>query len=162
MRDVQVTNASTDTLQWQGDAVFNEATLRLDPQPELDAKLTVEARDASPILAMLLGNGLPKIFVGLTQMPHLSGAAQLTIGASNVALRDLDARGGDISIEGTYVVGRKHRAGAFVLGKGPLSAGFRLDDDGTHLHFFGLRSWLREETRASLRLIDDPGHLRAE
>jgi hypothetical protein len=154
MHDVQVTNASTDTSRWQGDAVFKDATLRLDPDPELDGKVTVEARDASPILAILLGNGLPKIFVGLTRMPHLSGAARLTMGSRNVALRDLDAHGGDISIEGLYVVAHDHRAGAFIVGKGPFSAGFALDDKGAHLRLFGLKGWLRDETVTSLRLLD--------
>jgi hypothetical protein len=156
MRDVQVTNASTDTSRWQGDAVFKDATFQLDPDPELDGKVTVEARDASPILAILLGNGLPKIFVGLTRMPHLSGAARLTMGSRNVALRDLDAHGGDISIEGLYVVAHDHRAGAFIVGKGPFSAGFALDDKGAHLRLFGLKGWLRDETVASLRLLDQP------
>jgi hypothetical protein len=156
MRDVQVTNASTSTLQWQGDAVFKEATFRLRPRPELEGRLTVEALDASPILAILLGNGLPKIFVGLTRMPHLSASARLTLGASHVALRDLDAHGGDLSIEGIYVLGQGHRAGAFVVGKGPVSVGFRLNDEGAHLRLFGLEGWLREETRASLRLLDEP------
>jgi hypothetical protein len=156
MRDVQVTNASTDTSRWAGDVAFKEASLRLDPDPELDGKLTVEARDASPILAILLGNGLPKIFVGLTRMPHLSGAARLTMGSHYVALRDLNAHGGDISIEGIYVVGQKHRSGAFVVGKGPFSAGFRLDDGGAHLRLFGLKSWLQDQTRTSLRLLDEP------
>jgi len=156
MRDVQVTNASTSTLQWQGDAVFNEATLRLGSHPELDGRLAIEAADASPILAILLGNGIPGIFVGLTRMPHLSAATRFTVGARYLAFRDLDAHGGDLSIEGIYVLGQTHRAGAFVVGKGPLSAGFRLDDEGAHLHFFGLRSWLRDETRASMRLLDSP------
>ncbi len=156
MRDVEVTNASTSTLQWQGDAVATEATFRLEPRPELEGRVAVEARDASPILAILLGNGLPKIFVGLTRMPHLSATARLTMGARRVALRDLAARGGDLSIDGTYVLGQDHRAGAFVVGKGPFSAGFRLDDGGAHLRFFGLQRWLREETRASLRLLEDP------
>jgi hypothetical protein len=156
MRDVQVTNASTSTLQWRGDAVFREARFRLGARPELDGRLSIEAVDASPVLAILLGNGLPKIFVGLTKMPHLSADARLTMGARYVALRDLDAHGGDLSIEGTYVLGQGHRAGAFVVGKGPFSAGFRLDDDGAHVRFFGLQGWLRDQTRASLRLLDEP------
>ena len=156
MRDVAVTNASTDTLHWRGDVALEEASLCLGSRPELDGRVTIEALDASPILAILLGNSLPKIFVGLTSMPHLSGAARLTMGARHVALRDLDAHGGDLSIEGTYVLGQGHRAGAFVVGKGPFSAGFHLDDAGAHLRFFGLDGWLRDETRASLRLLDEP------
>ncbi|MDP9151319.1 MAG: hypothetical protein M3O36_15460 [Myxococcota bacterium] len=156
MRDVQVTNASANTLQWRGDAAFEHATLRLVPQPELEGRLAVQAADASPILAMLLGKGLPKMFVGLVRMPQLSASARLTMGARRVALRDLDAHGGDLSIRGVYVLGQEHRAGAFVVGKGPFSLGFRLDDEGVRLRFFGLRSWLRAETGNALRLLDDP------
>ena len=135
--------------------MFKEATFQMAPQPELDGRFDVEALDANPILAVLLGNGIPRIFVGLTRMPHLAAAGRLTMGATRLALRDLDAHGGDISVEGTYVLGRGHRSGAFVVGKGPLSAGFRLDDGGAHLRLFGLRGWLREQTRASLRLLDE-------
>ena len=155
MRNVTVTQASTNALQWEGDAMFKEATFQMAPQPELDGRFDVEALDANPILAVLLGNGIPRIFVGLTRMPHLAAAGRLTMGATRLALRDLDAHGGDISVEGTYVLGRGHRSGAFVVGKGPLSAGFRLDDGGAHLRLFGLRGWLREQTRASLRLLDE-------
>ncbi len=159
MREVQVTNASTEASRWQGDVVLKDATLALDPSPELEGEVSVEARDASPVLAMLLGNGLPKVFAGLTSMPHLSGKARLTMGSRRFAIRDLDVRGGDIALDGTYVVQGDQRDGAFVVEKGPFSAGFHLDDQGVHLRLFGLEGWLRDSTRAALRLLDTPGPL---
>jgi hypothetical protein len=154
MHDVEVTNASTDASHWEGEATFKKLTLRLEPEPKIDGLLSLEARDASPVLAILLGNALPKIFVGLTRMPNLSASARWTMGADRIALRDLDAHGGDLSIQGLYVIERDHRAGAFVVAKGPFSAGFGLGDDGVHLHLFGLKTWLEDQTRASLRLLD--------
>jgi hypothetical protein len=161
MRDVQITNASTDTSRWRGDVAFEAGTFRLDPQPELDGDIRLEARDASPILAILLGNGLPKFLAGLASMPHLTGIAHLTMAPQRVAIHDLDARGGDLSLEGLYVVARGHRAGAFIASKGPFSAGFHLDDQGVGLRFFGLQGWLRDQTANDLRLLgpdpaDDP------
>jgi hypothetical protein len=154
MRNVQVSNASTETSSWRGDALLRKGTLRWDPQPELDAWLTLDARDANPLLAALLRNDLPKAFSGLTSMPSLLASARLTVGAHQLALRDVDARGGDLALRGRYVVRGDHRRGAFILDKGILSVGLHLGDDGGHLRFFALDGWLRDETRAAMRTFD--------
>jgi hypothetical protein len=151
MRDVRVTGASTSTSAWQGDVVLRGGTLRFDPAPAMNGTLTVDARDASPVLAILLGDSLPKFLVGLTDMPRLHGSAQLDLAPGLFVLSALDARGGDIAVRGTYVIRDDHPHGAFVIEKGPFSAGLRVADDGAHLRFFGLEGWLRDETGAAMR-----------
>jgi hypothetical protein len=155
MRNVRVTNASTETSSWHGDALLRKGTLRWDPQPELDAWLTLDARDANPLLAALLRNDLPKVFTGLTSVPSLLASARFTVWAHQMALRDVDARGGDLALRGLYVIRGDHRHGAFVLDKGILSMGLHLGDDGGHVRFFGLSGWLRHETRAAMRTLED-------
>jgi hypothetical protein len=155
MRNVQVTNASTETSSWSGDALLQKATFRWDPQPEFDAWLALDARDASPLLAALLRNDLPKVFAGLTNMPSLLASARLTVGAHHLALRDVDARGGDLALHGLYVIRGDHRRGAFILDKGILSMGLHLGDEGSHVRFFGLDGWLRDEARAAMRTLEE-------
>jgi len=151
MRDVRVTGASTSTSAWQGDVVLRAGTLRFDPAPAMNGTLTIDARDASPVLALLLGDSLPRFLVGLTAMPRLHGSAQLDLAPGLLVLSALDARGGGIAVRGTYVARDDHHHGAFVIDKGVFSAGLLVADDGAHLHFFGLEGWLREETRAAMR-----------
>jgi hypothetical protein len=151
MRDVRVTGASTSTSAWQGDVVLRAGTLRFDPAPAMDGTLAIDARDASPVLALLLGDSLPRFLVGLTNMPRLHGSAQLDLAPGLLVLSALDARGGDIAFRGAYVARDDHHHGAFVIEKGPFSAGLLVADDGAHLHFFGLEGWLRDETGAAMR-----------
>jgi len=151
MRDVRVTGASTSTSAWQGDVVLRAGTLRFDPAPAMNGTLTIDARDASPALAILLGDSLPKFLVGLTDMPRLEGSAQLDLAPGLFVVSDLDARGGDIAVRGTYVVRDDHRDGAFVIEKGVLSAGLRMADDGAHLRLFGLDGWLKAATDTAMR-----------
>ncbi len=156
MRDVRVTGASTSTSAWQGDVVLRAGTLRFDPAPAMNGTLTVDARDASPVLAILLGDSLPRFLVGLTDMPRLHASAQLDLAPGLLVLSALDARGGDIAVRGTYVIRDDHDHGAFVNYTGLLSAGLRVADDGAHLHFFGLEGWLRDETGAAMRAAACP------
>jgi hypothetical protein len=39
---------------------------------------------------------------------------------------------------------------AFVVQKGPWSAGLRLDDQGSHIRLFGLDRWYEDQSRAAL------------
>lgn len=156
MRDVRVTGASTSTSAWQGNVLLRAGTLRFDPAPAMNGTLTIDARDASPVLALLLGDSLPRFLVGLTDMPRLHGSAELDLAPGLLVLSSLDARGGDIAVRGAYVVRDDHHLGAFVIEKGPFSAGLRFADDGPHIHFFGLEGWLRDQTGAAMRAAACP------
>ncbi len=150
MRDVRVTGASTSTSAWQGDVLLRAGTLRFEPTPAMNGTLTVDARDASPVLAILLGDSLPRFLVGLTDMPRLHASAQLDLAPGRLVLSALDARGGDIAVRGVYVVRNDHHHGAFVIEKGLLSAWLLVADEGAHLRFFGLEGWLRDQASAAI------------
>jgi len=155
MRNVGVSHATTETAHWSGDALFDEATLRLGPRPEFDGHLTVLARDASPLLAILLRNSLPKVLADLTHTPHLSASTRFTVGPHYFSLRQVDAHGGDLAVRGIYAVRDEHRHGAFIVEKGVLSVGIAMSDAGTHVRFFGLDGWMRDETRLTAPLLED-------
>ncbi|WP_394822211.1 hypothetical protein [Pendulispora albinea] len=157
MRHVEVTHATTEASHWYGDAMLPGAIFRIAPEPRLDARILLDARDANPLLAILLRDGPPKILGELAKMPRLVAAGRLILAPQHFALRRLDARGGDLAVRGLYAVKGEHRRGAFIVEKGVLSAGIRLDDEGAGVRLFGLDDWLRDEAHAMAPLLtDDP------
>jgi hypothetical protein len=153
MRNVAVHEASAATSQWRGDLTLSPASLQLAPELRLDGVIGLDARDARPMLALLLGNKFPKILVGLIEMPRLLARATLTLENHEASLLDIDARGGDVTLRGNHAVRDRSRRGAIVVKKGPLSIGLGLDDRGTHPRLFGLEGWLHRETRAVRDLV---------
>ncbi len=152
MRDVAVTNASTNAAHWHADAVMNKTSLRLSP-PELATSLSLDADDASPVLAVLLGDDLPGILAGMTHMHRLLASARLVMRTHEFAFCDIDAHGSDLAFRGCYVVRGDRRHGAFVVRKGLFSVGLWLGNTGgAKVRFFGLDGWLRGETAHALRL----------
>ncbi len=150
MRNVRVTGATTDTAAWNGDLVLQSGSLALSPAPKLEGDLTLEARDASPLLAILFRDSLPKFVAALVQMPKLTAVAHLAIEPQSFIVSDLFVNGGDISLRGTYVLRHSQLDAAFVVQKGPWSAGLRLDDQGSHVRLFGLDRWYGHQSRAAL------------
>jgi hypothetical protein len=145
MRNVTVTGATTDTSAWQGDLVLQEGSLHLAGTPRLEGDFTLDARDANPLLAMLLRDTAPKFVAALTQMPHLSVSTHLVVEPKMMVVSDLFGGGGDLALRGVYVVKGDDRRAAFVVQKGPLSAGLGIGNDGAHLRLFGLRDWFDAE-----------------
>jgi hypothetical protein len=127
--------------------------LRLEPEPQLDGVVGLDARDARPLLAVLFGSGFPGILVRVTDVPRLVGSARVSVGPDRLAVMDLSAGGGNVGLRGSYAaVGARHRGGV-IARKCFLSIGLGLDDDGTHLRLFGLDGWLREQTNAAIKLL---------
>ncbi|WP_394845912.1 hypothetical protein LZC95_00430 [Pendulispora brunnea] len=153
MRNVEVTHATTETSHWSGDALFQEALVRLGQKPGFEGQFSLDARDASPLLAIVLRDSLPKLFAGLTHMPHLWGSSQFSATPDHLAFRNVDARGGDLAIHGFYVTREKERHGAFIVEKGPFSAGVGLGNDGAYVHLFELDDWLQKEKQSVIRLL---------
>jgi hypothetical protein len=153
LRNVRVTDSAANTSAWAGDVVLQEGTLRLDPTPRLAGSVTVQARDASPVLAVLLRGSVPALLAKLARMPHLSAATDLVVEPDALLVANLVASGSDLSVQGTYGLQDATRRAAFVVQKGPVSAGIRLDDDGAHVHLFGLRGWYAEQRREALGVV---------
>ncbi|MGO8994594.1 MAG: hypothetical protein ACLQVI_14860 [Polyangiaceae bacterium] len=150
IRSLRVTGASTDTSAWSGDFVLQSGTLRLEPHPKLEGDLTLEARDASPLLAILFRDSLPSLVAGLTKMPSFTAVTHVAIEPESLVVSDLFASGGDLALRGTYALRGEDRDAAFVVQKGPLSVGVSLDNTGSGLRLFGLDSWYVEHSRAAL------------
>jgi len=158
MREVSVDHASAETAHWKGDALLEKATLRLredEPSgpnakpasPALDAIARLDADDARPLLGVLLRDSVPKFLVGLADMPRLRAYARVHVAPEEVVLSDVSASGGDIALRGSFALHGDDRRGAFVVEKGPVSVGLRLDEDGAKPRFFDLDDWLEDQER---------------
>jgi hypothetical protein len=157
MRDVAVSGVSAATTDWHGDVLLSPASLRVAGSPLFDGVVGLEARDARPILAMALGDSLPRFVVGLMAMPGLNASTRVVAAPGQVALLDLDARGGNAAVRGSYASRGARMRGAIVARKAFLSVGIRLDDQGARLRLFGLRGWLNEQTREVRKLVEVQG-----
>jgi hypothetical protein len=116
-----------------------------------------DAPPPRPVLAMAFGDSLPRFVIGLIAMPGLRASARVVASAHQLAMLDLDARGGDVAIRGSYAERDDHRRAAIVARKAFLSVGIRVDDDGVRLRLFRLQRWLRERTRDVRKLVEVPG-----
>ena len=97
------------------------------------------------------------VVVGLIAMPGLRASTRAVIAPRQLALLDLDARGGNVAVRGSYASRDAQRRGAFVARKAFLSVGIRLNDEGAGLRLFGLQRWLREQTRDVKGLVELQG-----
>jgi hypothetical protein len=148
MRDVEVASQLTRTVGWNANAVLSGATVHLGGgPPRFEGRVSLQATDADPLLAVLVHNRLPQL-LGLTRQPHLLASARVSWGVRRLVLENVQVRAGDVTVRGLYAVRDSLRRGAMTVARGPFSVGLRLDNGGAHLRLFGLQGWSRrEETR---------------
>jgi hypothetical protein len=149
-----VGGATATTSGWHGDVDVEGGTLDLRPGIQFDGVVLVDARDARPLLALAFGRSIPRLVVGLTDMPRLVASSRVTMGMDRLALVDVDARGGDVALRGSYATRGTRREGGFVGRKWFVSAGFGVHDEGTWLRLFGLDGWLRDRRGAVMKLLE--------
>jgi hypothetical protein len=154
IRDLAVTGATATAGDWHGNVNVENAALRLRPGVELDGVVRVDARDARPLLALVFGTRVSPLVVGLVDMPHLVASSHVTVGTDRLALLDLDARGGNVALRGSYARRGTHQEGGVVGRKWFVSAGLGVNDGGTWLRLFGLDGWLRDRRREVMKLLD--------
>ena len=155
LRDVRATGAKAHSTAWSGDVSLVNGALRVSEAPAFDGFVQIHADDANPIWALALRNTLPKFLVGLMKAPRLSGQSRIVLEPGRIALLDAHVRGGNLAAFGDYVVRGDRERGAFVVAKGPLSAGVKLDDRGTYVRVFALQRWHEEEKGAALALFEE-------
>jgi hypothetical protein len=145
IRNLEVHRSSFEASHWNGDVTLDDAIVDwASGTPAFAADLTLEARDARPVLGIL---NAPKIWRGFVTMPELALRAHLDADPDGFLLSDVYARGGDVAFRGSYALVEGKKRAAFVVSKGPLAVGIRFGEDGAHPRFFGLDRWLREEEK---------------
>ena len=153
MRNVHAAGAAAETSAWNGDLQLLQGLVRASASPAFDGFAQLHADNAKPLLAMVLGKSVPKLVVGLVTADGLSGQARITVEPGRAAIREAHVRGDDVVVYGDYVVAGDHVRGAVVVAKGPLSAGVKVDDQGTHVRLFDLEGWRKDERHAALALF---------
>lgn len=155
LRDVAVSGSSADTSRWSAVLVVDDGELRLAPKPRFDGNVRLEARDATAILDLLLRDSVPAFVAHLAAMPGLTASSHVFVASDALALSDLHARGGDMTIDGVYVAKGNQRRAAFVVEKGIVSAGIDLvNGEGPHVRLFGLDDWYRGEVREAMSVVE--------
>jgi hypothetical protein len=162
LRDVKASGAKARSTAWKGEVTLLSGALRLTGSPAFDAFVQVRADDANPILAIALENSLPKFLIAMLKAPDLSGQARITLQADRKAILDAHVRGGDVVLVGDYVRRPGHVRGALTVAKGGVSAGVKLDDEGTYVRLFRLAKWREEEKKAVVDLFRGSDHAHAE
>jgi hypothetical protein len=153
LSDMKAAGASAESAAWSGEVELLQGAVQVSEAPAFDGFVQLRADDANPILALAFGSSLPKFVVGMMKADGLSGQANITIEPGRAAIRQAHVRGDDIVAYGDYVAVGDHVPGAAVVAKGPLSAGVKVDDEGTYLRLFALEPWRQEERRAALALF---------
>lgn len=168
MTNIGITNASSTTQGWSAHVQLEEARVAFGDRKGIDAVIHLEAKDAKPVLAVVLRDSLPKFLMGALEAPKLAVRANLHVEPRAVVVSNVYGAGGDIAFRGTYAVltdkkmvkqvpdseqrvttaAKKTGGGAFIVSKSGLAMGLRLDDQGgAHAQFFGLSKWLTQEER---------------
>lgn len=147
MHDVSVRGASAETTYWKGYVDLVGGQLKTRGGARFEGTAQLHADDAAPILALAMGDDLPGFLVGSLRAEGLSGQTKIELGGGNVAITSLHVRGGTLDVHGDYVKHGEDVRAAFIIEKGPLSAGLKIDQNGTFVRLFDLDRWLRAEKR---------------
>lgn len=154
-RGVSVVGSSADTKAWRGDITVLGGSVVLGERPSFDARVRFTADDASPLLALALKDSLPGFLVDLVRAPRLDARARVTLAPDTLAVREIEAHGGDVGVRGSVVVRGERQEGGLVVEKGPVSAGVDFADDGASLELFDLDDWLKSERTKAKHLLEE-------
>lgn len=139
---------------WGAELAVDHAHLHIRP-PRFEGRVRVGASDALPLFSTALHDQAPRIVESLLTMPRLQGMASVIATPDSLVVDDLVARGGDVGIRGAYARIEADPLGAFVIDKGPFSAGIAIDGQGAHPRIFGLDGWLAEQEATINRWLEE-------
>jgi hypothetical protein len=108
--------------------------------------LKVRGRDARPLLTFFPVD-LPSWMTGLLDLEGLAGTMKLKVGDDLVAVENVAGKGGDFSVEGSYLKKANAAGGAFLVSWHMLTVGFDIRNDHVGVVPLGASSWYRERTK---------------
>ena len=128
---------------WWANAQLLDARLQTIHGPCLRARVSLLAKDASPVTTLLRdGADLPEqLALGLISTSGLSAGGEIVLMPSVLEARSVVARadGFDMQLE-LATLGHEHRVAVFVIA-GPLRVGVDVVDDATKVMLFGADQW---------------------
>jgi hypothetical protein len=113
----------------------------------LDARISIAAMDARPILSAL-GATVPKLARAVLKLEGLDASGRIRAGRGHLELRELDAKGGRLHMEGDFRQIGHRQDGVFFLDAGKFNFGVAVRDGRSHLRVIATRDWFERERRA--------------
>ena len=127
--------------RWWGTFDVGPGTLRsTDAGLALSGRVAARCRDARPLYT-LFGVGLPKWARGIFDLDDFRGTAAVVLGPATVQVSGLDAHGGKFAVLGDYARRGRSIEGAFLISRGPLSAGIDVGGGKPSLKIAGAKAW---------------------
>ena len=140
---------------WWANAALRDATLRTRGGAQFDAKIRVDARDATPATALVAQNtAVPRWAADLFRMPVLDSDGELRIAPRSLEVRSLVAHGGGQSLHLEYANRGGRLEGAMLMDVGAVELGYDLTDGAKGLVLLGSEGWFARK-QAALHVASD-------
>ena len=148
VRNAMVRKKDDDPRPWSGHLALASATVRRPKQLSLTSHVEVHARDARPLYS-LLNLEIPRWAQRVLSLKGFTATADVTLGASLVDVKSLDATGKGGRIQAQYRKKGKSTTALCLVEAGWFAIGVSVNEGKTHLKWFRPRSWFRKEKAGS-------------
>ena len=138
-----VVSVPDDSSAWWGRFRFVRG--RLDRG--VTARLEAECRDARPLLS-IVGSGLPNWARKALSLEGLRLTAAVAVAPRRLSVRELDAKGRAVHLEGDYRKAAGRETGVFLVDAGKVNVGVTLRDGKTRVRPIATHGWLERERAA--------------
>lgn len=142
LKDVRIDNASRT---WWGHVDLANAEAH-DGPIVFAADLKARGRDARPQVRFFPVD-LPAWMTGLFDLEGLAGTMKLKVGPELLAVDNLAGKGGDFTVEGSYLQKGAAKGGAFLVSWHMLTVGFDIRNDHVGVVPLGASSWYRDRVK---------------
>ena len=140
---------------WWANAALRDAKVRTRDGAQFDAKIHVDAKDATPATALVAGNtAVPRWAADLFRMPVLDADGELRIAPRLLEVRSLVAKGGGQSLRMDYANRGDRHEGAMLIDVGAVEVGYDLTDGAMGLVLLGSEGWFARK-QAALHVASD-------
>ncbi len=139
---------------WWGRGALHDALLDARRGLRFHAHLVAEAKDASPLAAIVANNtAIPRWVLNAISTSGLAATGDLLVSPSTFQARDVRARAAGIDLGFELAELGAEREWALLLDVGVVCAGIDVAGDQTDVLLFGAKPWFTKKT-ASLRTVE--------
>jgi hypothetical protein len=135
-----------DTLDWWGRVRLREATVQIRPAVRVRTQLAAEAKDASPLTALVASNtAIPQWVMNAVSTKQFEVTGEVLVTPSVFAVRSVQAHaeGAEVGFELSKI--REDKDWALLLDVGAVVAGVDVANGKTQVLFFGARPWFQQK-----------------
>jgi hypothetical protein len=144
----------TPPVAWWARAALGDARLEVRSGLRLRAQVTANAKDASPLAAIVSNNtAIPRWLLDAISTSGLTAAGDLRVSPSTFQARSVRARAAGIDLGLELAELGAEREWALLLDVGVVCAGIDVSGDQTDVLLFGAKPWFAKKT-ASLRAVE--------